>query len=195
MRILDRYILKGFLLTWVIAFVCMVGLWIVADLMLNIDEFTKDSPDGAVLMSRMFRYYSYQMLEYFRHLAALITVVAATFTLARLQHNNELAPILAGGTSAHRVILPIIVGGLGFLMLNVVVQEVCIPACRDQLNRDREFDGVDPSFKVSLLEEGPYDLESGAVHPHRRQLSAAEAIDLLYGPREIAVPASRPGRS
>ena len=48
MRILDRYILKNFLANYVLALGVLIGLFVVFDLIVNINDFARGaSPSGA----------------------------------------------------------------------------------------------------------------------------------------------------
>ena len=96
MRILDRYIAKNFLTGYMIAFLVLVGLRIVIDLFINLDEFTENDANTAwMVIKNMLDYYGTQSFLYFRDFAGMITVVAAAFSLGKLIRNNELVAIMA----------------------------------------------------------------------------------------------------
>ena len=118
MRTLDRYVVRTLLVTALVFFVVMMALRVCADLFLNMDEFTESGTGrqakGIVdTIAQIVTYYRYQSLVYFRDLGWLIIVAAAAFTLAWMNHTNELTAMLASGVSLHRVLLPIIVCAIG----------------------------------------------------------------------------------
>ena len=147
MRILDKYVAKSFLTGYVIALLVLVGLCVVVDLFINVDEFAElagqgdDIDRGAFfVIGSILRYYGAQSMLYFRDLAGIITVVAAVFSLGKMTRNNELVAIMASGISLRRVMLPIIVLAVLLTSLVIVDQEVIIPRLISQLIRAHDYD-------------------------------------------------------
>jgi len=155
MKTLDKYIVKNFLLAVLLCFVALMSIRIVADLFLNIDEFAKsrgpEAKDIATVVGQMVTYYSYKSLAYFRELGGVIIVAAAAFTLARMNHTNELTAILASGVSLYRVLAPIVICAMGLSLLVLVDSEVLIPRCKEQLLRERDDVGGTEISQVRLL--------------------------------------------
>ena len=105
MKILDRYVTKNFLTGYVIAFAVLMGLRIMIDLFVNIDEFTEHAELTTVqVLSNIVFYYSRHSFLYFRDFSGMITVVAAVFSLGKMTKNNELVAIMSSGVSLKRVI-------------------------------------------------------------------------------------------
>src|SRR5919202_3348856 len=99
MRILDRQRYWAFLKAYVICFVSLVGLYVVIDAFSNLDEFAKRA-DGAVeLVQIMGRFYLVHMSQFYDRLCGVICMMAAIFTVTRVQRNNELLAMLAAGIS------------------------------------------------------------------------------------------------
>ena len=91
MKILDRYIAKSFLIGYAIAFCVLIGLWIIIDLFVNLDEFVEQSDLGIWTVSlHIATFYGLHATVYFRDLAGVITVVAAVFSLGKMVRDNEL---------------------------------------------------------------------------------------------------------
>lgn len=136
MKILDKYIAKNFLIGYCITFCVLIGLVLVIDLFVNLSEFAKHSDlGGAAVLKNVVEYYTSQVTLWFRDLAGMITVVAATFSLARLTYNNELVAVMASGVSLKRVMAPIIFLAFCFTGLLVLDQEIAIPRLAPQLIR------------------------------------------------------------
>ena len=51
MKILDKYVIKNFLVGYLIAFFVLIGLRIIIDLFVNLDEFAKHSNLGMLASS------------------------------------------------------------------------------------------------------------------------------------------------
>lgn len=139
MKILDRYIARHFLWGYAIAFSVLVGMRIVIDLFVNLDEFAEHTDKG---MWEVFRhtttYYAIHTTLYFREFAGVITVVAAAFSLGKLVRSNELIAIMASGVSLKRIVAPILVMALILTGVAVVNQEILIPRFSADLVRHRD---------------------------------------------------------
>lgn len=139
MKILDKYIAKNFLIGYVISFCVLIGLRIIIDLFVNLDEFTEHANLGTLAVIRnIFGFYCLNTTLYFRDFAGMITVVAAAFSLGKMVHSNELVAVMASGISLKRIIVPI--GFLAIFLTGVLVidQELVIPPLSDKLVRGQD---------------------------------------------------------
>ena len=136
MKILDKYIIKNFVKGYVITLMVLIGLCIVIDLFIHLDEFAEnvDLGTGAVV-GNIFSYYSVRSALYFRDLAGFITIIAAVFSLGKMTRNNELIAVMASGVSLKRIITPILLLAVLFTALLVIDQEFIIPRLANQLVR------------------------------------------------------------
>ncbi|MFP4140807.1 MAG: LptF/LptG family permease [Planctomycetota bacterium] len=156
MKTLDRYVIRSFLLAALLWFLILMSMRIVVDLLVNMDEFAEGSRPIGEVISHIVTYYSYHSLVYFVELGGLILVAAAAFTLARMNHTNELTAILASGVSLYRVVLPMIVSAVVLSGLIVVDRELLIPRLASQLAQSiNDMDeSSETSFQVRLLSDG-----------------------------------------
>jgi lipopolysaccharide export LptBFGC system permease protein LptF len=153
MKTLDRYLVRSFLGSALVLGAAILALRIVADLFFNMDEFL-EKQDGLVnLLYHIGVYYSYQSLAYFNELGGVIIIVAASFTLARMNHTNELTAMLASGVSLHRVIVPIITIAVLLGGLIVLDRELLIPPNAARLVRTRDQAEQMKRFAVNLLSD------------------------------------------
>lgn len=134
-KTLDRYILGAFFWNYVIAIGVMIGMYVLLDLFINLDEFTGASTSTARTIANIIDFYGHNLFLYFAQLAGVITLVAACFTLARLHRANELIAILASGTSLYRVAAPILLAGLAVNAVWFIDQEIIIPDMAPKLAR------------------------------------------------------------
>jgi lipopolysaccharide export system permease protein len=142
MKLIDRYILKGFLFSFLVVFVSMMALAIMVDMVINIDEFMKVGKEESGLAAwdvagYVCSYYFYRAFEYFQWLCGAAMLVGAAFAMARLNKTNELVALKASGVSVYRLLWPIIAAGLVISGLYVVNQEVIIPGISDHLMAKR----------------------------------------------------------
>lgn len=149
MKIIDRYVTKNFLTGYAIAFAVLMGLRIMIDLFVNIDEFTEQTTIGLLEICRnIATYYSRNSLLYFRDFSGMITVVAAVFSLGKMTRNNELVAVMSSGVSLKRIIAPILFLSLMFTGLHVADQELFIPPLADKLVRSP--DAIDKTLSYDL---------------------------------------------
>ena len=152
MKILDRYIAKNFLIGYLISFAVLIGLRIMIDLFVNIDEFT-EAPDASIfdILRNIALFYGVQSTIYFRDFAGIITVVAAVFSLSKMTRFNELTAVMASGVSLKRVIMPIIVMALLLSGLLVIDQEILIPRLASLIVRDQDEVQQSKSYPIECL--------------------------------------------
>lgn len=135
-KTLDRYVLRAFLTNYVIALAVCVGLYVILDLFVNLDEFTSvKSQSTAETIRKIIDFYSYNLLLYFAQLAGVITLVAGCFTFGRMHRTNELTAVLASGTSLYRMAAPVLIAAMAMNALWFFDQEVLIPRYADKLVR------------------------------------------------------------
>jgi lipopolysaccharide export system permease protein len=135
MWIIDRYLLRQFLKTFVICYLSLTGLYIVFDAFTHLDEFLGYSERGDGLLSLMASFYAYQSILFFELTSGLLTLVAAMFTLAWIQRHNELTALMSAGISRIRVVLPVISAAVVIALLATANRELVIPRIRDELAR------------------------------------------------------------
>lgn len=148
---LDRYVVRSFLYCYFICFLVLMGLRVVADLFVNMDEFAELGLSFGGMTFFVTEYYAYQSLLYFRELSGVIVVAGAAFSLARMNHTNELTAMLASGVSLYRVVAPILLVALVLSGLAVVNQELLIPQAKDHLVRSPDKLSGSEQFKVYAM--------------------------------------------
>ena len=145
MKTLDRYIVKQFLQNYLILWVVLGGLYLVVDLIVDLDEFLRagrqhsDRLGGAFAGTAwaMADYYGPLLLLVFTAMSGLLVVAAMGFTISQLQRNRELTAILASGVSLYRVAAPVLITGFLINLLVLPVQELAIPKLADRLVRSK----------------------------------------------------------
>lgn len=136
MKILDRYILRAFFTNYFIALFVLVGMYVVLDLFVNLDEFTKVPGESTSrTIAKIINFYGYNMFLYFSQLSGALILAAACFTLGRALRTNEFTAVLASGSSLYRVAAPICLAALAMNAVWFIDQEVILPRIADKLAR------------------------------------------------------------
>jgi len=155
MKILDRYITKNFLIGYVISFCVLMGLRVIIDLFVNLDEFTEHADLGTLaVFKNIVVFYMLNGTIYFRDFAGMIGVVAAVFSLGRMIRNNELVAMMSSGISLKRVIGPIIILSMFMTGVLVIDQELIIPPLADKLVRSHDDVPGQESYDVWFINDG-----------------------------------------
>ncbi len=153
MKKLDRYIAKNFLVGYAIAFCVLVGMRVIIDLFVNLDEHTEnlDQLSTNKVIYNIITYYLMNSLLYFRDFAGMITVVAASFSFGKMIRSNELIAIMASGVSLKRTIWPVIFIALILSGVLVINQELVIPALADKLTRKPDDTPGQETYEVRFI--------------------------------------------
>ncbi len=173
-KVLDRYILRGYFTNYAIAFVVLVGLYVILDLFINLDEFTGiGTKSAAETIVQIIDFYGHNMFLYFAQLSGAISLMAGCFALGRLHRANELTAVLATGTSLYRVAAPILLAGLGMNVLWFVDQEFIIPDIADKLARQHDDIEGRRSFQIWFMPDPDHEnslLSAQMFHPGLKEM-------------------------
>ena len=124
MRILDKYLLREFLLPVVYCFDAFVMLYIVQDLLGRLGEFIQYH----ARVSQIVGYYLIILPEALVVMLPMALLLALLFCLSNLGKNNELIAFRASGISNLRLATPFLIAGAVATVLVFVVNEVFVPA-------------------------------------------------------------------
>jgi len=178
-KLLDRYILKTYLVSLGIVIAALMGIAVLVDMAVSANKFLdlKAESESAVfwtLVVHMANYYFYKAFYYFQWGAALALLVAAAASMVRMNRTRELTGIKAAGVSLYRVLWPIIAVGLlldGFYLVN---QELLIPGMAVQLARDPDDLEVAETFDVEFVRDDQNNILYAPVYNPKTQTMRAE---------------------
>ncbi|MFA6541838.1 MAG: LptF/LptG family permease [Bacteroidota bacterium] len=104
MKILDRYILKQFILTTLFGLMAFTAIFVIIDVMENLDDFLDHSVHTAIIV----QYYIAFAPEIIKLMTPVAILLSSLFTTGKLSANNELTAMKAGGMSIYRYLLPLL---------------------------------------------------------------------------------------
>ncbi len=169
--IIDRYVSREYLISYLIAIGVLLGLRVLVDVFVQLDEFVEskdgESPNMLMVIGYIFNFYGPKIFEYFRDLSGTIVLIAAAFSLSRMTRQNELVAILSSGISLKRVIAPIVILGVLLNGLMIIDQEYILPRLAHKLVRNHDEMAGARSFPVRLLadHDGAALLYSASYNP------------------------------
>jgi lipopolysaccharide export system permease protein len=191
--IIDRYLLRQFVQTFLICFCSLTGLYFVIDAFGNLEEFITYARDNGGMVAVMGQYYAYRAISFFDSTSHVITLIAAMFTVTWIQRHNELTALEAAGISKSRVVKPVIAAVLLISLASAANRELVIPSLRENLSYNAQDLGG--SRGKQLVPR--YDNETGVLlrssaqifadqkRIHKPDFQLPEGLD-QYGPRLIA---------
>jgi lipopolysaccharide export system permease protein len=103
MKKLDKYILKQFILTTLFGLITFMAIFLIIDLMENLDDFLDNNVTNAIII----QYYIAFLPEIIKLMTPVAVLLGSLFTTGKLSTNNELTAMKAGGMSIYRYMLPI----------------------------------------------------------------------------------------
>lgn len=127
MKLLDRYILKKFLLIFALSLLAFLVIFNIVDLIEKLDKFLKNQ----LPLSLILRFYLYQLPYYINVAIPMSLLLAAVFTIGILAKHNELSAIKSSGISLYRLSIPLLLTGILLSIGSFLFDDfVVIPATR-----------------------------------------------------------------
>lgn len=109
MRTLDRYVLRNFLVPFLLCFVGFLAIWLVFDLSDNGPDFI----DAKVAPAKVAYFYATQLPQIMVICLPVGLLLALLYCLSRMSRSNELISMLGAGVSVVRILVPLM--GVGLL--------------------------------------------------------------------------------
>ncbi|MCC5828316.1 MAG: LptF/LptG family permease [Phycisphaeraceae bacterium] len=192
MLLLDRYILRQFLVNFVILMGILLSLFVVVDMLATIDEFIQAGEMRADEFGGRTRAFILIAADFYLPMCLLLGVVfvglatyaAMGFTLHHLIRTRELTAVLTSGISMYRIAAPILVAG-GLINLGALpIQEMVIPTLADKLVRHKSElkHGGERTSEIWYAPDGMGNLISAAVFDAGRGM--LEDVSVLVRARD-----------
>jgi lipopolysaccharide export system permease protein len=153
LTLIDRQMVRGYFKSYFVCLSSLLSLYVIVDLFTNLDDFTHHKQGLKAVVEHIVSYYGYQVTKIFDRLCEAIVLLAAMFTVAWMQRNNEQVPLLSAGVSTRRIVLPVLLCACVMMSLTVLNQELVIPRIGEKLTRDRD----DPGGNKDLQVHGAYE--------------------------------------
>ena len=108
MTILDRYVLRKFLVPFLYCIFGFIGIWLVFDLADNLQDYIK----GQATFGIMLAYYSTQIPEIIVMSLPVGILLALLYSLSAMSRSNEIISMLGAGRSIVRILMPLMIVGI-----------------------------------------------------------------------------------
>lgn len=155
MKLVDRYILKQFILTLLFGILAFTAIFVIIDAMENLDEFL----DNDVATGIIVRYYVSFTPEIIKLMTPVAILLSALFTTGKFSTSNELTAMKAGGMSLYRYMTPLLSVALLVSLVSVYFNGWVVPYANQQkygIERKYLRKGVESMARTNIyLQDGP----------------------------------------
>ena len=123
---MDRYIIKKFIGTYIVALLLIIGIVIIFDLSEKVDKFVTNQ---APLKLIIFQYYA-NFIPYFVNMfSPMFVFLTVIFFTSKMAANTEIIAILAGGISFKRLMWPYFISATAIVIFSLILNLYVIPPC------------------------------------------------------------------
>jgi len=123
MKILDRYVIKQFILTVLFALLAFTLLFVVVDMFENLDDFI----DKGVKLHIIMQYYLYFTPEIIKLMIPVAMLLSSLFTTGRMSNQNETTAIKSSGISLYRFLAPLLIVAMIVSLFSVYFNGWMVP--------------------------------------------------------------------
>jgi lipopolysaccharide export system permease protein len=124
LKILDKYIIKKFLVTFFFMLGVIMILAVVFDLAERLDDFIdKKAPIRAII----FDYYVNFIIHFGNLFSPLIVFVSVIWFTAKMAQNTEIIPMLNSGRPFRRILRPYMIGATILMLISLLANHILIP--------------------------------------------------------------------
>ena len=179
MTIIDRYIIRTFLGSYLILLAIGIGLYIFSDVIVNLDELTEDASSSPwQVLLKVADFHLYKLPLYSHQLGGVAMAIAASFTFAMMLRNNELTPLIAAGVPLQRLAVPLLLTSVVLVAAWLVNSEVIIPAYAPKIARF--YDDLNDTRQVQVLcvrDDHNAILSAAGLHSQQGRLDEVYIIE------------------
>jgi len=170
---IDRYLLFLYIRVFLICFITLSGLLIIAQVFTNLDEFIQYGRNRGNFFLALAEYYSPYLLSIYDRTCGLLTLLSTMFVVAWLYRTNELTALLAAGISKGRIVRPVIVMSVIAILGAAISRELLIPNWSATLSKNpQDLQGTERLVPMRPTE----DVDMGILIAGRNLITNTQSI-------------------
>ncbi len=123
MNILDRYIVRQFLISFLFGLIAFIFIFIIIDMMEKLDDFIDANAPTRVIIE----YYVTSIPEIVKLMIPVAVLLAALFVTGRLSSQNELAAMKSSGISLYRIMAPFLIVTFVICLVSIYLNGWIVP--------------------------------------------------------------------
>ncbi len=169
MRILDRYLVRGFISPFVYCLFLFSALFIIIDSFNNLDEYIKYGSNIKVVLS----YYVFLMPALLVQIVPVSILFAILYLLGNLNRHNEIVALKASGVSAFQILAPYLFMGILISFSILLINETVVP--RSTITSTAIFEGLILRGKKNMGERA---IQRVALYGQKQHMIFARELEL-----------------
>ncbi len=174
--LLDRYIIRQFLVTALFSLVAVLIVFIVIDAMEKLDDFIDRQAGWGVIA----RYYFFFIPEIIKLIIPVAMLLASLFVTARMSAQNELTAMKASGVSLYRIMMPYVLVALIISVASVYFNGWVVPSANKKKFAIERFylhkDVISASGANIYVQDSPTRILSLGYFDDSRNLASRVSI-------------------
>lgn len=123
MRILDKYSMREFTKTILVALFAFITIFITLDVVEYVDDFI----DNGVALPTVIKFYAFQIPHIFILSVPVAILISALLTIGQMARHNELTAMKASGIRLSRAVVPLLAVGVLASLISLIVGELVMP--------------------------------------------------------------------
>lgn len=176
MTLLDRYIVRQFLVTTFFSLIAVTIVFVVIDAMEKLDDFI----DHQAAMPIIAEYYLFFVPEIIKLVTPVAMLLASLFVTARLSTQNEITAMKSSGISLYRVMIPYLSVAFLISALSIYFNGWIVPeANKHKFTIERVYlkkDVISGSGSNIYFQDGPTRIVSFGYYDEARQTASRVSI-------------------
>src|SRR3989338_2005033 len=170
MRIVDRYLMKGFLFPFAYCLVLFSVVFIIIDGFNNLDEYIRHGLNIKIILT----YYAFLLPALLVQIIPMSILVAILYVLGNLNRHNEISALKASGISAFQILSPYLFLGILISFSILLVNETVVP--KTTITSTAIFEGLILKGKKDMGERA---IKNVALYGQKRHMIYARELELL----------------
>jgi lipopolysaccharide export system permease protein len=180
---IDRYLMVLFVRVFLVCFVTLAGLLVIAQIFTNLDELLEYGRIRGSLPLALAEYFGPVLLTIFDRTCGLTALLSMLFVVVWLYRTNEWTAMLAAGISKARVIRPILIVCAVVITLSAVSRELWIPKYSHILTRTpQDLQGTERVQPIRPTEDGEFGLLIAGKHIVEQTQTIRNPVFVVFGP-------------
>ena len=186
MKLIDRYIVRQFIISFFFGLIAFVFIFVIIDMMEKLDDFI----DANVPTQVIIEYYIAFIPEIIKLMIPVAVLLAALFVTGRLSSQNELAAIKSSGISLYRMMIPYTIVALIVSGASIYLNGWIVPYANQKkfyIERTHLNQSIQSSVRYNILfQEGPTRIVS--IHYYDTRAKCAHQVSIQdFNDRDITI--------
>lgn len=136
MRILEKYVFKSFIISFIFCTVLLIVIGIVGDILGFLDDIFKNNiPLGSILL-----FYFYLAPFAFVNMVPFSGLLSAVYVFNSLSKNHEVTAVIASGLSLWKLLRPVLLIAFVLSLITFIVNDKFVPGTMQKANSIKQND-------------------------------------------------------